>query len=257
MVMIFCAKTLGAAIVSPQRALTAFFVVPLLLLVLDRTPATQMMVLDAIFGVGFIAYIFLITLRMNQVLSESLLLSSIGLMLYSMLRSWVFGDLMVQGFEQGMELVQNQMPALLDQDYMAMSTQLMQALLPSIWGVGQILALFMGYFLFHKSIKIPLRFEDLKFPVVYNLMIIAILPLYFVEIGRYFFINALILLCMIPLIQGFALVSWSLSRIISSGIVRGIIMIFILLYAFIPLTLIGFADSWLSIRNINRGGNTA
>lgn len=34
-------------------------------------------------------------------------------------------------------------------------------------------------------------------------------------------------------------------------------MAIILVYAFIPLTLIGLSDSWLSIRTINRGGNTA
>ena len=68
--MIFCARTLGSAIVSPQRALFAFFVIPLVLLLTDRSPANQLMVLDAIFGVGIIAWVFLITLRANQVLSE-------------------------------------------------------------------------------------------------------------------------------------------------------------------------------------------
>ncbi|HRX75903.1 MAG TPA: hypothetical protein P5342_00480, partial [Candidatus Cloacimonadota bacterium] len=66
LVMIFCAKTLGISIVSPQRLLIVFAVLPLSLLIMDRSLATQLMVLDAIFGVGFIAYIFLITLRNNQ-----------------------------------------------------------------------------------------------------------------------------------------------------------------------------------------------
>jgi len=257
MVMIFCAKSLGAAIVSPQRALTAFFVVPLLLLLMDRSTSTQMMVLDAVLGVGLIAYVFLITLRNNQILSEALLISAIGLMLYAAARGFLFSALLEQSFDQGFEILQTQMPAMVNQEYMALSMRLWKMVLPSVWGVSQILALMIGYFLFHKSIKIPFSFGDLRFPAIYNLLIVAILPLYFFDSIRHIFINALILLCTIPLIQGFAYVSQSLSRVIASGIIRGIIMAIILVYAFIPLTLIGLSDSWLSIRTINRGGNTA
>lgn len=257
MVMIFCAKTLGAAIVSPQRALTPFFVVPALMLLMDRSPATQLSVLDAVIGVGFIAYIFLITLRTNQIISEALLISAIGLMLYAMARMFLFGGLIAQGFDEGLELIQTQMPAIVNEEYMQLSMKLYKMILPSVWGAGQILALVIAYYLFHKSINIPFSFADLKFPALYNLLIVAILPMYLFDASRQIFVNALILLCMIPLIQGFASVSMGLSRIISSGIVRGIIMVIIMVYAFIPLILIGFADSWLSIRNPNRGGNTA
>ncbi|MDX9827861.1 MAG: hypothetical protein RBT73_08960 [Spirochaetia bacterium] len=257
MVMVFCAKTLGVSIAAPQRVLSPFFVMPLIILILDRSPATQLMVLDAIFGVGLIAYIFLTILRTNQILSEALLISMIGVIAYSMVRMLLFGALIAEGFDQGYELIQTQMPALLNQEYMDISMRLWKMVLPALWGVGQILALMMGFYLFHRSIKIPFRFEDMRFPVIYNLMIVAILPLYLFEPSRHIFINALILLCTVPLIQGFASVSTGLARIFSNGILRGIIMVFILLYAFIPLTLIGLADSWLGIRNINRGGNTA
>ncbi|MDD2682537.1 MAG: hypothetical protein PHY21_00215 [Candidatus Cloacimonetes bacterium] len=255
--MIFCAKTLGISIVSPQRLLIVFAVLPLSLLIMDRSLATQLMVLDAIFGVGFIAYIFLITLRNNQVLSEALLLSIIGIIGYSMLRMFLYGDLLAQSFDQGYELLQTQMPALVNRDYMDLSMKLWKMILPAVWGLGQVLALLIGYFLFHRSIKIPFRFEDLRFSYVYNLLIVAILPLYLFEASRHIFVNALILLSVVPLIQGFASVSLGLSRVISSAVLRGIIMVLILLYAFIPLTLIGLADSWLGIRNKNRGGNTA
>lgn len=257
MVMVFCAKTLGVSIASPQRVLSPFFVMPLIILILDRSPATQLMVLDAIFGVGLIAYIFLTILRTNQILSEALLISMIGMIAYSMVRMFLFEALIAEGFDQGYELIQTQMPALLNQEYMDISMRLWKMVLPALWGVGQILALMAGFYLFHRSIKIPFRFEDMRFPVIYNLMIVAILPLYLFEPSRHIFINALILLCTVPLIQGFASVSTGLARIFSNGILRGIIMVLILLYAFIPLTLIGLADSWLGIRNINRGGNTA
>ncbi|HPI25083.1 MAG TPA: hypothetical protein PLO57_01350 [Candidatus Cloacimonadota bacterium] len=256
-VMIFCARTLGSAIVSPQRALFAFFVIPLALLLIDRSPANQLMVLDAIFGVGIIAWVFLITLRANQVLSEALLISAIALMVYSLARMFLFGAFLTESFDQGFELLQAQVPALVNTQYMDLSMKLWKMIMPSMWGVGQILALLVGYYLFHKTIKIPFRFEDLKFPALYNLLIVAILPLYLVDAGRLIFINALILLCMIPLTQGFASVSVGLAKVIASDIVRGIIMVIVLLYAFIPLTLIGLADSWLGIRTNNRGGNTA
>jgi hypothetical protein len=56
LVMYFCAKALGPAIVSPQRALTAFFVMPLVSLIFNGgSPAAPLMVLDAIIGVGAVA----------------------------------------------------------------------------------------------------------------------------------------------------------------------------------------------------------
>lgn len=256
MIMMYLGKSLGPAIVSPQRALTTFFLAPIFVMLMDNSAASQLMVLDAIFGVGFIAFIFLLWLRSNQVLTEAFLISTLVLVLYSMARMMLFGDYISQSFDEGMKLVQASWPQLAQGEYMDISMRLWKMILPSVWGVGQIFALLIGFILFHKMIHVSLQVEDLRFPAMYNLLIVAILPLYLFAETKLIFINALILLCSIPLIQGFTTVYAGISRFVSSGVLKSIIMILILIYAFIPLTLIGFADSWMSIRNTKREGNT-
>ena len=257
MIMLFCGKSLGPAIVSPQRALTPFFLAPIFVMLMDRSAASQLMVLDAIFGVGFIAYMFLLWLRSNQVLTEAFLISALMIMLYSMARMMFFGDFIAQSFDEGMKIVQANWPNLAQGEYMDVSMRFWKMILPSVWGVGQIFALLIGFVLFHRMIHVPLQMEDLHFPAMYNLLIVAILPLYLFAETKLIFVNALILLCTIPLLQGFASLYSGISRVVSSGVLKSIIMILILIYAFIPLTLFGFADGWMSIRNTKRGGNTA
>ena len=258
MVMYFCAKILGPAIVSPQRALTAFFVMPLLTLIFNgRTPGVPLVVLDAIIGVGAVAYVFLIVLRRNQYLSQAFLAATLVIMLYSMARMLLFGSALAQSFEQGLSLMQDQMPTLFDAEYMELAKGLWTLILPAFWGVGQVFALLIGFLIFHKTIKIPFNPAEMKFPVIFYLLILAILPLYFFAAGRDLFINALILLCTVPLIQGFFSVWVGISRVISNTVLKSIIMVIILIYAFVPLTLIGFVDGWMNFTNTKRGGNTA
>lgn len=258
LVMYFCAKALGPAIVSPQRALTAFFVMPLFTLIFNGSSfGTPLMVLDAIIGVGAVAYVFLIVLRRNQFLGQAFMAAVLVIMLYSVLRMLLFGSVLRQSFNEGLIMMQDQMPALIDAEYMEIAKRLWTMVLPAFWGVGQIFALLIGFLVFHKTIKIPFQPAEMKFPVVFNILILLILPLYFIEAGRDIFINALILLCTVPLIQGFFSVWVGISKVVSNLAIKSIIMAAILIYAFIPLTLIGFADGWMSFSNIKRGGNTA
>ncbi len=258
MMMIFSAKALGPAIVSPQRAIISFMVVPAFVLLFGgNSYVTPLLVLDAIIGVAAVVYIFLIVLRKYQFLNQAFLAAAVLIMLYSVARMMLFSSVLEQSFNEGMTAMQAQMPALFDGPYMDLSYKLWKLLQPAFWGVGQIFALLIGYLAFHRIIKIPLESANVKFPVVYNSLILAILPLYFWEAGKAVFINALILLCMIPLIQGFFSVWAGISKVFANNIIKGIIMFILLIYAFIPLTLIGFADSWMSHSNKPRGGKTA
>lgn len=258
LVMYFCAKALGPAIVSPQRALTAFFVMPLVTLLINGSSfGTPLMVLDAIIGVGAVAYTFLIVLRRSQYLGQAFLAAALVIMLYSVARMLLFGGVLMQSFNEGINLMQDQMPALFDAEYMELAKKLWIMILPAFWGVGQIFALLIGFMIFHKTIKVPFKPAEMKFPVIFNLLILAILPLYFFEAGRALFINSLILLCTVPLIQGFFSVWVGISKVVSNIAIKSIIMVFVLIYAFIPLTLIGFADGWMNFSNTKRGGNTA
>lgn len=255
--MYFSAKVLGPALVSPQRAIVLFFVMPITVLLLDGQRGNTLMVAcDAIFGVGLVAYVFLLTLRRNQVLSEALLAGILVIIVYALARMHFFGGALSAAYEEGMSLMQGRMPSFIDEEYMQQSAGLWKMIMPAFWGVGQILALVLGYLIFHRTIRIPLVPGDIKFTVFFNLLILASLPLYMFEATKLVFVNTLILLCTVPLIQGFCL-AWDFSsRLISNNIIKSIIMAFVLIYAFIPLTLIGFADSWMST-NKTRGGITA
>jgi len=256
--MLFCAKALGPAIVSPQRAISAFFVVPLLVMLFDgSSPTTPLIVLDAILGAGAVAYVFLIVLRKTQYLNYAFLAAALVIMLYSIVRTMLFGSVLDMIYQEGIQTMQAQLPGFLDGQYMELSARLWKYLQPAFWGVAQISALLVSFVIFHKTIKIPLKASEMKFPVFYNFLILAVLPLYFVPSGRATFVNAMILLCTIPLIQGFFASLNGLARVFESKIIRGIIMFFLLIYAFVPLTLYGFADSWMSHSNKPRGGKTA
>lgn len=251
LVMTYCARNLGPAITSPQRALTAFFLLPAILMLLDNSTQTLMVALDAVFGVGIIAYVFLLSLRKNQILSESFMIGSLMLCLYGMLRMKLFGDYINLSFDEGMKLITERMPALIQSDYMLQSLALWKNILPAVWVVGQIMALLIGFVFMHKIIGIPFKASDMRFPPIFNFIIIAILPLYLFQDTRILFVNAMLSLCTIPLIQGFCSVSTGISRMIANVIVRNIVMVVLVIYAFIPLTLIGFADLWLGY-NKNR-----
>lgn len=135
LVMYFCAKALGPAIVSPQRALTAFFVMPLVTLLINGSSfGTPLMVLDAIIGVGAVAYTFLIVLRRSQYLGQAFLAAALVIMLYSVARMLLFGGVLIQSFNEGINIMQDQMPALFDAEYMELAKKLWIMVLPAFWG---------------------------------------------------------------------------------------------------------------------------
>ncbi|MFW5628500.1 MAG: hypothetical protein ACOCG6_04630 [Candidatus Cloacimonadaceae bacterium] len=257
LLMFFAAKALGPALVAPYRTLLSFFILPLVFAAISSEDATSMMMsMDAIFGAGLIVYIFLITLRRNQTLTEAFLASAIMLMVYAFVRMIIFKNVLDIHLEEGMKQVAHMMPSLENMEGYGLSMRIWQEFFPVFWGIMQIFALLLGFLLFHRMIKLPLSEVTFKFPVLYNVLILAILPWCLQQAYLTYFISALLLLCTIPLIQGsFAFWGW-LSRVLSSNIIKGIIMIFVLIYAFIPLTIFGYANSWVSPINKKDSGET-
>ncbi|MDD3535926.1 MAG: hypothetical protein PHC50_07270 [Candidatus Cloacimonetes bacterium] len=255
--MIYLGKSLAPALLAPWNMTWPVFIAPLMFLVASPHLAGKIVALDAIIGVGVVSYVFLAALRRNQVLNHATLVSILIIAIYSMLRGFLFRDVLIAGLAESSELMQTQFPALFNEESLEFSTKLWKLLLPSSWGLGQIFAFLIGQILFHKALKLPVLINDMRFPALYNLLILAILPLYFIEAGHYFFINALILLCVVPFLQGISAFSRTLKRVFSNGIIRGILMAITILYAFIPLILIGFADSWMHSHTKLSGGNTA
>ncbi|MCB5234918.1 MAG: hypothetical protein LHW60_06745 [Candidatus Cloacimonetes bacterium] len=257
LLMFYAAKVLGPALVSPYRTLLGFFILPLVFLAVSSEDAASMMVsMDAIFGAGLIVYIFLITLRRNQTLTEAFLASAIMLMIYTIVRMILFKNILNSSLQEGMNQIMQMMPGLESIDGYDLSMKIWQQFFPAFWGIMQIFALLLGFLLFHRMINLSISDVTFRFPVLYNVLILAILPWCLQQTYLTYFISALSLLLTIPLIQGFfALWGW-LSRVLSSNIIKGIIMIFVLIYAFIPLTIYGYANSWVSSINKKDSGET-
>lgn len=255
--MIYLGRGLASALLAPWSTTWPVFIAPIMFLVASPLMAGKIVALDAIIGVGLVSYVFLAALRRNQVLNHATMVAILIIGVYSMLRGFLFGDVLAQGLAESSEILKAQFPALMNEENIEFSTRLWKLLLPSSWGLGQIFAFLIGQIFFHKALRLPILLDDMRFPALYNLLILAILPLYFIEAGRYFFINALILLCVIPFLQGISAFSRSLKRVFNNGIIRGILLVITILYAFIPLILIGFADSWMHSQSKQSGGNTA
>lgn len=257
LLLIFCVKTISTSLVSPLKALSLFFVLPVGLLLWDNSPSSQIMALDAIFAVGGVTVLYLYALKRNHVLSEAFMFANLLLAAYGLLRFQLFGLYHAQAFDQGMELLRTQMPALVDNAMLSSSLPVWKMLLPTVWIFGQSTALLIGYLLFQKMLKVPFTLANLRFPVAYNYLIIAILPLYLFEQTKMLFVNALLALCIIPFLQGISLMWQRLGLIFANRFVLGIFMVIIILYASIFLALFGFADMWLNKRNTIPGGTTA
>lgn len=253
----FAAKTISLSLVKPVQSIALFFVAPLAALFLDTDIATRLMALDAIFGCGALILVFMLTLKRNHILSESLMLSFIALVGYGMLRNWLFGTYQNQLFDAGIVALKDQFGAMLDQKMLDQMLPLWRSLLPAVWTISQGLALLVGYLVFQKLLKVPNAWQNMRFPGIYNLLVIAVIPLYLFEQTRMLGLNALIALCFIPLLQGVSVMWSKLGLIFSSRIVVSILMIIFTLYANILLVLLGFADMWLTKRNSIPGGTTA
>lgn len=253
--MFYLAKALGPAILAPTRAMLGFFIAPFLMLTMSYGEAgSSIIAFDAIFGAGAVIYIFLISLRRSQTTTEAFLAAALMIIIVSIARMFIFRRIIEIQFQEGMQQVQGLWPQLFESMDNAQYMPLWGKLFPAFWGLGQVFALFLGLLLFHRAIKYPFDEQAFKFPIAYNALIMAILPLFLLGVYRAYILNIFILLCSIPLIQG-GYVAWRfLSKVLSSGIIKGIIIVFIVLYAFIPLILIGYYDSWMSYNNNKSGG---
>lgn len=255
--MSYLARTIGISYAKPLQSIAMFFVVPVVALLLDTQVSTQVMALDAIIGVGLSALVYLLMLKRNHVLSEAFMVSFILMAAYGIVRFQVFGDYQSAMFDEGINMLNQQMPVLLESSMLTQTMPIWKLIMPSVWIVTQGFALLLGFLLFQRLLQVPVALKGLRFPGLYNLLIIAILPLYLFEQTKMLFVNALIALCFIPFIQGIAVMWQRLGLIFSNRIVVSILLVFITLYANILLVLLGFADMWLSKRNTIPGGTTA
>jgi len=254
--MLYVAKTAEVNLTKPLQAFLMFIPVPVLMLILDPQTSTRLLCLDAILAVGLPILVFLLVLKNNHILSDSFMAAFLVMFAWGILRYYLFRGYQDQLFEQGIQLVKDKMPALLNSDLLQQTLPLWKGIIPSIWIISQAIAWLIGFLLFEGRLQIPNRIENLRFPVYYNLLIIAVLPLYFLDQTKVLFFNLLLSLCVIPFFQGAALVWQRLGMIFSNRIISGLFMLIIVLYANILLVLLGFGNMWFTKRNITSGGNT-
>ncbi|MDD3236004.1 MAG: hypothetical protein PHH43_06720 [Candidatus Cloacimonetes bacterium] len=253
----YSAKNMVLSMANPIKALLLFFPVPLGFLFLDANPGTQVMAMDAIFAVGGVSLIFLYMLKRGNKINDAFLVANLGLLVYGLLRYKLFGTSQAQMFDQGLEMLNTQMPTLVNNAMFTEALPLWKAILPSVWVITQSIGFVLGFILFQRLLKIPSILQSLSFPGIYNLLIIAIIPLYLIEQTKMLFLNALLALCVIPFLQGISSVWQRLGLVFANRVVLGILMFVIILYAHIMLVLLGFADMWINERKEIPGGITA
>lgn len=254
--MLYVAKTAELNLTKPLQAFIMFIPIPVLLLLFDPQTSTRLLCLDAILAVGLPVLVFLIVLKNNHILSNSFLAAFFVMFAWGMLRYYLFKSYQDQLFEQGMQVVKDKMPALLNNDLLQQTLPFWKGIIPSIWVISQAIAWLIGFLLFEGRLQIPNRIENLRFPVYFNLLIIAVLPLYFFDQTKLLFYNLLLSLCIIPFFQGAGLVWQRLGMIFSNRIISSLFMLIIVLYANILLVLLGFGNMWFTKRNITPGGYT-
>lgn len=257
LLMGYCAKTIGYCLSNPIRALFMFFPVPIALIALDASTGTQLMAMDAIIGVGAVSLIFLDIVKRSGKLNDGFLVSFLVLLGYGLLRFKMFGAFQLRELERGLELIREQLPTMLDNAMFTDALPMWKLILPAVWIITQGLSLTLGFILLQKLLGIKPILQNFSFPPIYNLMIIAIIPLYLFEATKMLFANALLAMCVIPFLHGMANVWQKLSLVFSNRIVLGIFMFIIIIYANVLLVLIGFADMWLNKRKEIPGGITA
>lgn len=256
--MVFIGRASIQGIDLPLRAVAAFFLAPMAMLIWDHS---RMIIpaLDAMLGVGAICLIFLLALKAGRSLSSAFTLAVLTIIAYGLLRVLIWGQQLSAMHVQALKTAMEQMQQMLDKTMLQTTVDVMGAFWPASWMLSQIAAMYVGYLLFQRSLGIGFSWSDQRFPPAYNFLMLAILPLYFVSSARIFFYNGLLALCFIPFIQGLGLFIDRLGRVIKSKIVRIFVLIFILIniVSYALITLFGFADLWWNFRNINTGGNPA
>lgn len=245
----------------PLKTISWFFLIPLAsLFFYDSGVLSQLRLADAVLGTGTVALIYLLALKAGARYNTAFTWATLGIIVYGLLRAYSWGSHLeplhteaINGaLEQMRQFQQN-----IDETVIQATLTAINKLWPAQWMITQILALFVGFILFKRFGRIDEPLSTGAFPAFYNLFILAVLPLYFIPGFKLFFFNALLALCVLPFIQGVAVVNRKMAAIFRSKAVRVVIMVLLLsllnYITYIPLTLLGFAYMWKSPLILQQG----
>jgi len=259
LLMLYSGRIVSLSLSSPLKAVGSFFVVPVGILLFFTGTDTLLPVCDSIFGVGLPVLIFLLALSKLHRTSSALSVAVLAMALYGMWRGYYFQNLLQSSFTEVMATAQAQFPQYVNTEAMGKTYMIWKTLMPAAWTVTQALSMFIGLIMFHRQVGMSFRWSELRFPVYYNLFILAVLPLYFVPGQELWFYNAILSLSVVPILQGIGILVFYFQRFVSNRILLGISLFIILinLVSYVFLLLLGFADIWLNIRKLETGGSPA
>ena len=256
---LYLARVVGVSVQQPIKVLGAFFIVPLGIMLLDSSPDIVLSGFDAVLGVGIPSLVFVLSLARNSRTTTALAAASTSVIAYGTVRAVIFAELLQSIQAEAQAQLQNLMPSLMNRELYAETFQIFNVLMPGFWTAFQVIALLIGLIVFHRQLNLPFLWTKILFPWQYNLLFLAVMPLYAFPQLQGVYYSALVGLSVIPCIQGSSILTAYLSRVILNKVVRAILLIMILInsISLVFIALLGFADIWLNLRKIETEGSPA
>lgn|GEM_PF-227614 len=253
LLMYFCGKQNIQCVNAPFKTLLPVILIPLILLLFPNRQSTLLPVSDAIYGVGLVIFVFWSGVSRRLSLNNAFMTAVIFIVLYGIWRIHLYGSQLEKSLLQAVSEMKRLMPEYSSTREFSISISVMEFLMPAAWIVSQILALFIGLIVFQKQIKIPFRISYFTVSKYYGLMLLAISPLYFYDLAIPTLINAMLGMSVLLFLQGLGVLVYKGSQLVTNRLLLTMLLIILVTNAisYIITVLIGFADQWLNIRNIN------
>lgn len=224
------------------------------------------MVLDLIFGIGIVSFIFIRSFISSYNYLYSLIKSALIAIIYAITRQILFSETIKQTAEIFVKEYNNFItdnfsgnPEQIEIMRTAVeSTKLfLTKYYAGLWSGIIILAIFVASLLISKrsNIKWQIKYIRMPFASVYILIFTLILSL--IANAQEYGINGLMIIAPFFLIQGISILTFFWSDFFKQTKILSLILVVFLLinpYLMILITLIGLFDIWFNFRKINNGG---
>jgi hypothetical protein len=237
--------------------LLSFMVAVIVMASLDGSAAGWLNASDALVAVGLGTAMFVMLVKCRLDINLALYLLLMYLIGYCFFRNWIFAahlSVISQQTAPLYESYMNRIPNLkLTPDIIASVQNIILTYQTAIWGSMHIAAAFFGFLLFNRTstLKYPVRFIRLPYPLVYG-MILAI-GMFLYPATRVIGTNLLICMSMLYLIQGTAVLSFvwggffAKARLLRTMLIMAIILNYPVM---ILIALIGVLDVWFNFRKL-------
>lgn len=242
---------------KPQISALIWLLIPVIsALFMLQQPPMMLLAADAFFGAGLAVLLYIWSLQRLGKPVLALTHSALLIIIYGMFRYFVFEAHISSSFAQATKEMEKLLPQLLQSEQAQQSFQFTETLLPASWIVSQLTALTLGFLIHLRFLGLRQSLRRMMLPAYYNLLVLAVLPLYFLPQSRGILINSLVALLILPFFQGIGvLLHWFARE--STNFLLILLVALLAIISTIPVALIGFADIWLDFRKLKTKGNNA